>query len=205
MATIEGGEQWFAIRDIAVLIGQKNPRHIMTAHCKNAVEKEFSSKSKRGCKVILKHIGLADVISIVNKAYHGDKAELLTWLDTITKTRSGNASGKPFAPMSPKKSAVDILSDEEVYSDKSKAASKRKARLRVLAIGITDYSALTGISKTTVYNRITNRTLKTVTVRKNRYIWVTERDEEYEQIEKYLDSDSNNIGIVEEWRCAILG
>lgn len=179
---------WLAMRDVASLLGQKNPRQMANALHGKAEERVLEARDKHGRVVLMVHLSAASVRALILKSKIGNKEKLLTWLDNVVKERMPDAAPATLPPA-------------QIASGNRKPARKTRAVL----IEVRDYVELMNRSKSTVYDLVKAGKLRKQVFGEDSYIWITERDEGYAEILAKLETAGQQIGAAAEWKCTILG
>lgn len=198
------GDLWFMLTDVTLLLGYTNPRYLLAGIGDKLVKRLLPCKAKGGAAKNLIHVNTQCFQALIEKSKYPTKPELLGWLDDqvrhITTTSQPQTEVPRMAsPVSPAR-----LQEEEPISHISKIR-KRKPAIKILAITKSDYIALSGKSKSTVYDWVNKGVLPVKKVGKLDYLWITDRDEEYDRIVKCLETRGNETGIVAESLCTFLG
>jgi prophage antirepressor-like protein len=196
------GDLWLPMKDVAQLVGLKNPRQMMQGLGESACEQKIMGKNAKGMNVPIIHIPSHNVMALINKSKAVNKEDLGTWLENAVAAAR-------------KRAGVQIVADSSGDGpDASKIAAPKtikKSRPKAYAIKAEDYAQLAGKSLSTIYSWARESKLpkahflKKVGVGMDKYYLVTERDIAYETIAMHLENKCDEFGIVSEVKVEVIG
>lgn len=182
------GISWYPMKDVAALLGDKNPRQMMYALKEETQERKFSVKDANGRYVPVIHISEGNVLALMRKKGREDDTGIQAVLKSAPEAEQKGVVPEPVV--------VAPVNDEQTVSTQSPQpkppARKKKRTINAIKISKEDYASLRGMSLGTVYNHIKKHKLR-VMQGYQAFLWITEHDGDYEQIVELLKDPVSRI------------
>jgi len=151
------GTYWYPMKDVAALLGDKNPRQMVDTLREEAQERKFPGKDTGGRNVQIIHISEASVrILLARKGMNNDPVVLAAL----------GLAPEADLPRDVQESVPVVQVAEEpaggtIGTEPTPPARKNKKKtLNAIKISKEDYARLKGISLTTVYNHVKKNTFR---------------------------------------------
>lgn len=193
------GETWIVAKNIVDYAGRKNTSLKVSTHCDREGVRTETIELTPGKPNTTLLVTPANARELMWKFKPDEGDAFEAWLTGELSRITGWDNAPDTA-----RSTADSPAKKAGAIPKMKSRKSIYKR-RTYLIGIKDYAALGGVSKSTAYARKRKHEITIKPFNNKEYVWITDRDDEFQEIAERLENDKHGLGLVAEWKITIIG